>query len=106
MRSRGPDPADAGDLPANIAGGPNQRCWQVDSARGRDDPWQAWESAWIEAGTAWSRANLGNDGGWWGPLSQDVRLTVGVRGRLARWDANPALRPHGSVPATLPPDLD
>jgi hypothetical protein len=104
MRSRGPDPAAAGELPPDIAGGPNQRPWQTRFCRDKDDPWACWEALWTSAGREWSRANLGNDGGWWGLLDQSVRLTVGARGRIARWNANPALRPRGSVPAPLPPE--
>lgn len=81
-RPRKPEPVAAGELPANIAAGPDPAIWAPDAppaARRR-----VAETEWSAAGTHWSIEHLHTWNGWRRLLPAKVLAADSARARLAR----------------------
>ena len=70
----------AGVLPVEVAGGPQHPAWAGGDSSGRLEEDVAWVR-WVEAGSAWSRANGHSWNGWWSLLPDEVQRQVRVHQR-------------------------
>ena len=77
MRKRTPARTEAGDLPQDLANGPDPRVWDPVRGDARDAM-----SAWQRAGTAWSKARGLGGNGWFKLLHPHVEYVTHSLGRF------------------------
>ena len=77
MKKRTPERTDPGDLPADLARGPDPRVWAPGSANPRDA-----SAAWHRAGEKWSTARGLGGNGWLKYLHPHVEYVTHSLGRF------------------------